>query len=109
MGESVCKSPEFELHSQTEVERMNPEDFLEPEIAITAAVVAAVFSPRVRNLLRRGAIYGLAGVLVAGDAVTSFARNIGQGFQAAAAEPSQATGQPATGPAKTQGAGGWSS
>jgi len=74
---------------------MDLEDFLEPEIAIVAVVTAAVFSPRVRNFLRRGAVYGLAGALIAGDAVTSFARSLGQGFQQAAASAVQATEQPA--------------
>jgi len=74
---------------------MDLEDFLEPEIAIVAVVTAAVFSPRVRNFLRRGAVYGLAGALIGGDAVTSFARSLGQGFQQAAPSAAQATEQPA--------------
>ena len=61
------------------------EDYLEPEVAVTAAVVAAVASPKVRGWIRRGLVYGTAGVLIAGDAVTSFARNVGQGVQQAAA------------------------
>jgi len=58
---------------------MDLEDFLEPEVAVTAVVAAAVFSPGARKLLRRGLVYGTAGALIAGDAVTSFARRIGQG------------------------------
>lgn len=58
---------------------MDLEDFLEPEIAVTAVVAAAVFSPGARKLLRRGLVYGTAGALMAGDAVTSFARRVGQG------------------------------
>ena len=84
---------------------MDLEDFLEPEIAIVAAVTATVFSPRVRNFLRRGAVYGLAGALIAGDAATSFARNIGQGFQQAAASAAQAAEHPAPDQAKAQGGG----
>jgi len=57
------------------------EDFADPEVAIAAAVTAAVFSPKVRGLLRRGAVYGMAGVLVAGDAVSSVARDIGSTVQ----------------------------
>jgi hypothetical protein len=60
---------------------MELEDYLEPEIAVTAAVTAAVFSPRGRQFLRRGAVYGIAGVLTVGDAIASFARSIGQGFR----------------------------
>lgn len=53
---------------------MDFEDLLQPEVAVGAAVAAAIFSPRVRGLLRRGAVYGLAGALVAGDAVTTAAK-----------------------------------
>jgi len=60
------------------------DDFVESEVAIAAAVAAAVFSPRVRGVLRKGAVYGVAGVLVAGDAVGSFARGVGRGAQKSA-------------------------
>ena len=57
---------------------------------LAVAVTAAVFSPRVRQVLHRGAVTGLAGVLIAGDAVTSFARGVGRGLQeASTAAPSQ--------------------
>jgi hypothetical protein len=68
---------------------MELEDYLQPEIAVTAAVAAAIFSPRVRKLLRRGAVYGTAGVLIAGDTITSFVRNVGQGFRQAGMEAAQ--------------------
>ncbi len=64
---------------------MEFDDFLQPEVAVTAAVTAVVFSPPARKLLRRGVVYGLAGALMAGDAITSFARNIGRGVQEAGA------------------------
>ena len=77
---------------------MDFEDFLEPEIAITATVAAALFSPRGRHWLRQGLVYGTAGVLMAGDAVTSFVRSVGQGAQRAGATMTegmaQATGSP---------------
>ncbi len=66
------------------------EDFLDPEVAVTAAVTAAIFSPRARKLIRRGLVYGTAGVLIAGDAITSFARSVGQGIQEAGASDSTA-------------------
>lgn len=59
---------------------MDPEDFVSPEVGITAAVVAAVASSRVRKVARRGAVLGVAGALMAGDAITSFARGFGQGI-----------------------------
>ncbi len=61
------------------------EDYLESEVVVAVAATAAVLSPRVRGVLRRGAVYGLAGVLMAGDAVSSAARNVAPGVQQAAA------------------------
>jgi hypothetical protein len=71
---------------------MDFEDFLEPEVGIAAVVVAAIASPGARKLIRRGLVYGTAGALIAGDAVTSFARRVGQGARQAT-EQTQ-TGQP---------------
>ena len=69
---------------------MEFDDYLQPEIAVTAAVTAVIFSPPARRLLRRGVVYGLAGALTVGDAITSFAHSIGRGVQeAGAARPSQ--------------------
>ena len=51
---------------------MDIEDFVEPEIAVTAAVTAALFSPRARKFLRKGLVYGTAGALAAGDVITLF-------------------------------------
>lgn len=49
----------------------------ESEVGIAAAVVAALLlSPRVRGLLRRGAVAALAGVLTTGDAVAGWARRL---------------------------------
>ena len=72
---------------------MELEDYLQPEIAVTAAVAAAIFSPQVRKLLRRGAVYGTAGVLIAGDTITSFVRSMGQGFRQAGLEAAKGGGQ----------------
>lgn len=66
------------------------EDFMEPEVAVTAVVTAAVFSPRARKVIRRGLVYGMAGVLIAGDAISSFARSVGQGVQEAGASAASA-------------------
>lgn len=63
------------------------DDFVEPETAVAVGATAVVFSPRVRELLHRGAVYGVAGVLVAGDAVTSFARGVRRGLTAQPAVP----------------------
>lgn len=60
---------------------MKAEDFAEPEIAVTAAVTAALFSPGVRRLIRKGLIYGMAGILTAGDTLASFAKGVTHGVQ----------------------------
>jgi hypothetical protein len=51
------------------------DDFMEGEVAIAAGLTAALFSPRVRGVLRRGAVMGLAGVMTAGDAVIGAAKS----------------------------------
>jgi hypothetical protein len=43
---------------------------------LVAGGTAAVFSGRVRRILRKGVVYGVAGVLTAGEAVTSGARGV---------------------------------
>lgn len=62
---------------------MDPESFVEPEIAVTAAITAVLFSPRARKVIRKGLVYGIAGILTVGETVTSFAKNVGQGMQQA--------------------------
>lgn len=61
------------------------EDYLESEVVVAVAATAALFSPRARKVLRRGAVYGVAGALMAGDAVSSVVRNAAPGVQQAAA------------------------
>ena len=68
---------------------MAVEDFMESEVAVAVAVTAAVLSPRVRGVLRRGLVYGVAGVLNAGDARSS-------AVQSAAAAAQQAADSTAT-------------
>lgn len=63
---------------------MELQDLMEPEVGIAVVVTAAIASPEVRKVVRRGAVYGLAGLLMAGDAVKSFTRGVGRGVQQAA-------------------------
>jgi hypothetical protein len=74
------------------------EDFMEPEVGVAVAVTAAVASPQVRNVLRRGAVYGLAGILMAGDAVSSLAQGVKRGAQKASSEVTQAAAPETTAP-----------
>lgn len=62
---------------------MEIEDFAGPEIAVTAALTAAVCSPRAHKAMRKGLVYGIAGVLTVGDMVTSLAKSVGQSMQKA--------------------------
>lgn len=69
------------------------EEFLESEVAIAVAATAALSSSRVRRALRRGAVYGLAGVLLAGDAIGAVARDARGGpRQPGAPDPGAAPG-----------------
>ena len=83
------------------------DDYLEPEVGIAVALTAAVASPKVRGALRRGAVYGLAGLLKAGDAVSTLAQGVRRGAQEAVATdgaeaPSVATEPTETTPKRTR-------
>ena len=67
------------------------DDYLEPEVAIAVAVTAAVAFPPVRKVLRRGLVYGLAGVMLAGDKIAGAARQIAQSAQQTAASTNSPT------------------
>jgi hypothetical protein len=59
------------------------DDYIEPEVAIAVAVTAAVASPPVRKVLRRGLVYGLAGAMIAGEKIAGAARQLAQSTQQA--------------------------
>lgn len=73
---------------------MGLDDFFESRVAVAVAATAAVMSPRARRVLRRGAIYGIAGTLVAGDAVAAAARGVREGARQAAASARDETVSP---------------
>ncbi len=60
------------------------ESYAEPEVAVAAVVVAAAVSPPVRRSLRKGVVYGLAGLLMAGDKVAAAATGVAGGVRRAA-------------------------
>lgn len=72
---------------------MAVDDFLEPEVAIAVAVTAAVASPPVRKVLRRGLVYGLAGLLTAGDKIAGAARELAHSAQQTVAQAGNAAQQ----------------
>ena len=55
------------------------DDYLDSEVAVAVAATAAALSPRFRRVLRRGAVYGVAGVLKATDVATAAARGVARG------------------------------
>ncbi len=88
---------------------MDLDDYLEPEVGVavvaTAVVAAAVAAPPVRRALRRGAVYGLAGLLIAGDKLSALTRNAMQSAQqmAASAGTTAAQATPQSQPPAPQG------
>ncbi len=60
---------------------MGIEDLASSESAFVAAATATVLSPRVRETLRRGAVYGVAGALKVGDVVAGAARGAARGVR----------------------------
>lgn len=60
---------------------MGLDDLVSTESAFVAAATAAVFSPRTRETLRRGAVLGVAGALKVGDVVTGAARGVTRGVR----------------------------
>ena len=80
---------------------MAAEDYLDSHVAIAVAATAAILSPRVRKVLRRGAVYGVTGVLMAGDAISGVARDArtGAGMAGVSDAPqTDAEGTPAAPP-----------
>jgi hypothetical protein len=70
------------------------DEFFESEVAIVAGVTAAAFSPRVRRIVRRGAVLGLAGMMSVGDAVAGAARSAAEQAREAQADGDGASATP---------------
>ena len=67
------------------------EEYLESEVAVAVVATAVALTPRARRVLRRGVVYGLAGALIAGDAIASFGRATARGAQDATASVAPAS------------------
>jgi len=74
-------------------DNMALEDFVDSEVGIAIAATAVALSPQVRGVVRKGLVYGLAGALMAGDALGSLARGVGRGASAAATATAARAGQ----------------
>jgi hypothetical protein len=76
------------------------DDFLEPEVGVAVLVTAAVASPRARKVMRTGLVYGLAGLLMAGEKIkgvaTGVAEKARQAGQAVAAHARETATTPPT-------------
>jgi hypothetical protein len=55
------------------------DDWVDSEVVVAVAATAAALSPGFRRVLRRGAVYGVAGVLKATDVATAAARGAARG------------------------------
>jgi hypothetical protein len=57
------------------------ESFAEPEVAVAAVVVGTAASPKLRGVVRRSAVYGLAGALIAYDKTAAIAQSLVKGIR----------------------------
>ena len=71
------------VQTQEESAEMALEDWLESEVAVAVAATAVVLSPKARRVLRRGAVYAVAGALKATDLATAAARGVADGVSSA--------------------------
>jgi len=69
---------------------MDLDDLFDPKVVVAVAVTAAVTSPPVRKALRRGAVYGVAGAMMAVDRVTSMAGTVAENAKHAAQSTKEA-------------------
>lgn len=65
---------------------MGIDDYVNAQTGLMGAATAAAVSPRARELLRRGAVYGLAGAMRAGDVVAAAARGAVRGARESIAQ-----------------------
>ncbi|MGD0716432.1 MAG: hypothetical protein ABSB24_20015 [Gaiellaceae bacterium] len=88
---------------------MAVDDYFESEVGIAVTATAALLSPKARRVLRRGLVYGAAGVLAAGEVLASAGRRVGgavsevaaSGEAASKEEPTAGEGRRSTRAAET--------
>lgn len=69
---------------------------IDREVGVAVAATTALLSPRAREVARKGAVYGLAGVLKVGDLVVGTARGAARGASEGVSGPSGASDPGAT-------------
>ncbi len=60
---------------------MDLDEVPEAEVAVAVAVTAVLASPKVRRLIRRGAVYGLAALLASGGGIAEAAQSLSRSFR----------------------------
>jgi hypothetical protein len=78
------------------------DDLISRESAVVAAATAAVFSPRTRETLRKGAVLGVAGALKVGDVVAGAARGATRGVRGDESAPTPAAAKDNSGSTSTR-------
>jgi hypothetical protein len=66
------------------------DDFVDSEVGIAVAATTDLVSPTARSFVRRGAVYGLAALIKAGDSLGTMARGAAAGAQQVAAQGADA-------------------
>ena len=72
---------------------MGIDDYVNAETGLMTAATAAAVSPRARELMRRGAVYGIAGAMRAGDVVAAAARGAVRGARESIAQENGTEGE----------------
>ena len=60
---------------------MDLDEVPEAEVAAAVAVTAVLASPKVRRLIRRGAVYGLAALLASAGGIAGAAQSLARSFR----------------------------
>jgi hypothetical protein len=69
---------------------MELDDLFDPKVMVAVALTAAISSPPVRKAVRRGAVYGVAGAMIAADRINSLAHSVAENARSAAQSTRQA-------------------
>jgi len=69
---------------------MDLDDLFDPKVMVAVALTAAVSSPPVRKVVRRGAVYGVAGAMIAADRLGALAHRVADNARSAAQSTQQA-------------------
>lgn len=79
------------------------DDIMSTESAFVAAATAAVLSPKTRETIRKGAVYGVAGALRVGDVVAGATRGVVRGVRGEESAVSDAADAGGTGTSSARG------